>query len=324
MKYSEKEQKIIRQVIKGRKYTYIAEDNEMSLEALYDFLERYCQENNVMIIHHSKEKTREFIPKEKKKDKRLFKTKASESIKKIEEWCEKNQRFPRGLSDVSIGPKEEQGTDKETPEQLEKRMHTMYNNLKTRMNMKYNELIELDDIENEEDREIFSKLRKIEWTYTSKERKIVTDCKNAIELRQWCREHNRLPNNIKNVNFAKKGEEETEEQKEVRLYYVMIELEGKYLDVEVPLENKPGAREKELQLSYLLLSLRKKYSVEFVRDERKFTSVNKQQLAKAILNLLNTRKATLEEIRKIAEYYNMNLEDIFSTKFFEAGNERDD
>lgn len=321
MSYSEKEQKIIKQVLSGEKISVIAEQNRISMQTLYDFLEKYCKENHVRIVQHLNSK--EIVPEEERKNKRAYKSKALEIVKQVEEWCKENKRFPKGNSNVYVAPKEEQGTDKETPEQLEKRIHSMFFNLKARMDLKYGALVEIDTIEDEKDRETVKRLRELEWKYF-KDKEIIIHCKNAVELRQWCKEHKRLPKTIKNVEFAKNQEEETEEQKEVRMYYAMIELEGKYLDLDIPLQDKVGAREKELQISYLLKDLLKTYSVTFVRDERKFSSVNRQQLAKAILNLVHTRKATIGEIRKIAEYYNIDIEEVFATKFFKDDNERDD
>ena len=40
MEYSEKEQKIIKQVLSGEKISIIAEQNRMSMQKLYDFLEK--------------------------------------------------------------------------------------------------------------------------------------------------------------------------------------------------------------------------------------------------------------------------------------------
>ena len=40
---------------------------------------------------------------------------------------------------------------------------------------------------------------------------------------------------------------------------------------------------------------------------------NKKELAKLILNLINTRNATLDQIKIMADYYDVNLEEIMDS-----------
>lgn len=48
---------------------------------------------------------------------------------------------------------------------------------------------------------------------------------------------------------------------------------------------------------------------EAVQDRlKRFLKANEEQLAKAILNLIITRKATMEQIQQIADYYGVDLE----------------
>lgn len=43
-------------------------------------------------------------------------------------------------------------------------------------------------------------------------------------------------------------------------------------------------------------------------EKQGYKKINEQQLAKAILNLMITRKATLEQVKIIADYYGVDLE----------------
>ena len=102
--------------------------------------------------------------------------------------------------------------------------------------------------------------------------------------------------------FGEKGEKipkapwksiQTEESKKLdEMIYNLVQQGKSCREVKEELENKG-------------ISM----SIERVRQRKERKKLqNQEELAKGILNLMITRKATLEQIQKIADYYGVNLE----------------
>lgn len=197
------------------KYGKIADSTGTSIEEVYDVINEYCEKNNFKTIRRNRtgiESEEQTIKIKQGKDKTL------DNAKGIEKWCDKNERRPRRFIE---GVKPAKEGEKETEEQEEVRWGSALNNIRTRVVNKY-EGKELEQIENEEDREIVRIIRTVLTKYENNKRGI----KKKIS-----------DNDMESVDYSK-------------------------------------------------------------------------ELAKAIWNLVRTRKATVEQIRIIADYYGVDLEEL--------------
>ena len=132
-------------------------------------------------------------------------------------WCNKYGRLPRTAVVVN-GKKVKlvKDREKETEEQTEQRLGSMRSNFNNK----------LDSLLDEEGRKIKKLYEELDEQYKGKS----TQMQNYEEYREWCDKHGRLPKssvNGKIVRAAKKGEEETEEQIEVRLSRSRIYFDNK-------------------------------------------------------------------------------------------------
>jgi len=177
--------------------------------------------------------------------------------------------------------------------------------------------VNLKEIQDEQDREIIRIIRKIDSEYENNKRNRTISLLNARELQEWVNENGRKPRQaIKGIKTTQNREEETKEQRELRLGHVLNSIRTKIVNknkyenmILQQIENKEE-REivriiKEIDNNYENNKLGRKKKVEISNDEN-----IKNELVKAIWNLLKTRHATVEQIRIMADYYGVDLEEI--------------
>jgi len=177
--------------------------------------------------------------------------------------------------------------------------------------------VNLKEIQDEQDREIIRIIRKIDSEYENNKRNRTISLLNARELQEWVNENGRKPRQaIKGIKTTQNREEETKEQRELRLGHVLNSIRTKIVNknkyenmILQQIENKEE-REivriiKEIDNNYENNKLGRKKKVEIKNDEN-----IKNELVKAIWNLLKTRHATVEQIRIMADYYGVDLEEI--------------
>ena len=163
------------------------------------------------------------------------KNKTLENIKELEKWCEENGRRPRKCIE---GVKTTKIIEEETKEQKEARLGNVYRHVKLDIAKKYKGK-KLEEIENKTIREIVKRIRQIDEKYKTKPNQEKRALEDIAQIEQWCEENGRKPRRfIDGVNIAKKGEQESEEQKEIKLrsklqnirYLYYKENEGKSLE----------------------------------------------------------------------------------------------
>jgi len=182
----------------------IAENTSTTMEQVYKTLNRYCNENGYNVIIRTKNGVK-------------FETEGNEinknlrNAREIKAWVYKNGRRPRAKIKRE---KTTQDKEKEIKLQEEARLGYTLNTIIHNIMEKYGS-IELGKIEDEEDREIVQIIREINIRY-GKNR--TASLLNAREIEDWVEENGRKPRKqIKGIKTTQNIEEETEEQRELRL-----------------------------------------------------------------------------------------------------------
>jgi len=297
--------------------------DNISLEDIYNENDREI----VRIIRKLEEEWEKTTKKEK--DEEIL-----NKARKLETWCIANGRRPRCLEKVKAAKKGE----RETPEQKEKRMYRIYYNLKKDIE-KYDGK-NLEGIEDKVDREIVKIIKNIENKYEVnvgcfyKKRSLQDSkyLKNAMILKEWCIENGRRPRSLDRVKVAKKGEEETAEQKEKRMSVVWHNInknvvkkyEGISLEnikdkvereitriirelTEIYPKNKNGIAARKENLAQIKTT-KKRGKAHFVK------TVGNEKMKKMIVNLIKTKNATEEQIKVIADFYGVDMGKVINEK----------
>jgi len=196
------------------------------------------------------------------------------SILEMEEWCKETfeglpiykRRLPRNtIKGVKSASKDEV----ETNEQRELRLGQAKNNLRTRYKNRSREKLTPIEIK------VLKRLEELENEYD-----INTDLAKIMEAEEWCKEtfegipkyERRMPRtNIKGVQAAKNGEQETKEKKEKRLGNALKDIHKKYENKRkeelTPIEMKVLARLKRLEEEYMSEEQRKMRKNTFTAQE---------------------------------------------------------
>lgn len=268
----------------------IAKKAQTSSEQVYEFIDKYCKENGYQSIIITKDGAF-------KKSKSLIK------VEEIEKWINQNKRSPRqyirGVSGAKKG-------EEETEEQKELRLGWALRRFNNGIIARY-EGKRIEEINNYQHREIVRIIRGLSGRYTHVSNKLLM---KVQELQEWANENGRRPRKkILGVIAAKDGEEETEEQKELRLGVLLndlTELVNKYQNIDI--EDIEDYRDKEIVR--IIRELTNKYEKNKVGMNKKTSISGTQELSTALLNLSETRNATENQIRILANYYGVDLEKI--------------
>lgn len=247
--------------------------------------------------------------------------------RKIEEWCIENGRRPRKLDKVKFAKTGE----KETKKQKEKRMSRIYSDLKKDIE-KYEDK-NLEEIEDENDREVVKIIRYIENRY---ERNLPNTrslqdsefLKNAMILKEWCIENGRRPRRLDRVKVAKTGEKETKKQKEQRMSGVWWNLNNKVIKKYegISIEDIKDNVDKEivriirgLQEAYPKNKTGKSNTIQVKPTKQRgkahfVKTVGNEKMKKMIVNLIKTKNATEEQIKVIADFYGVDMGKVINEK----------
>ena len=291
----EHEQEIIDDLLKGDSIKDIQHRYHFTSKIeVYEFINIYCQKNNCEITPAKNGKGREIVDLNTQ-GKRKTKIINLESIKKIYVWTEKHHRMPRENLQISVAPKEDQDTERETPEQLEKRYHNILRNMKIRYSFEYDEQNDYSKIEDETDREILEMIREMDEKYSQSLKYRLY--REALELLEWCKENNRKPEKPRGIIYRRKAiESEGEKEKELRMYRILQDLKN---------ENKTKSIPKEkMRVIQDILD-----EIEYICNEE-FRKETDKKLIEGIINLAITRKATAKQIEEIAKYYNVDIDEV--------------
>ena len=241
------------------------------------------------------------------------------NAREIEEWCKENGRKPKRI-------KESKEKEKET------RLAYELSRIRFEI-MKKHEDKRLDEIEDANEREIVRIIRDIDKKYKTSNR-FNSDgeyilLKNTREIEEWSEENGRKPKRIKGVKVVKKGEKETEQQKEQRLFHALIVIRGeimkKYENQRLDKIEDADDREivriiRELDEKYPKYKKEKKESSGQIkptkqRDKLHFVkTVGNEKMKKMIVNLIKTKNATEEQIKVIADFYGIDMGKVINEK----------
>ena len=160
------------------------------------------------------------LTKEEKEIKRLYEeldeqykeeSTVMQNYEEYKAWCEEHGKKPQNKR-----TKAAKKGEKETEEQRENRLSLARNSF-------YQKIKEKKELTNEEE-----KIKRLYEELDEQYKEESIDMQNYKEYKAWCEEHGKKPQN-KRAKAAKKGEEETEEQRETRLsaarnsFYIKIE-----------------------------------------------------------------------------------------------------
>lgn len=134
----------------------------------------------------------------------------------------------------------------------------------------------------------------------------------AREIENWVNENERKPRiKIDGVKAAKEGEEETPEQKEKRFAAIYKGLK-KYILSKCYESLEEIEDEDDREILMIISRIENKYKKVTHKNKKEIYDtllVDEEDLIKAIFNLVKTKKATVEQIRIIADYYGVDLEE---------------
>ena len=203
-------------------------------------------------------KEKENLTEEEKEIKKLYEKldeeyKKSLSMRNFEEyreWCEENSRLPRVGVQVNgeriiAAKKGEKETEEQREQRLGKARNSFYASVKEKENL------------TEEEKEIKKLYEKLDEEYKKSKSML-----NFEEYRAWCEENGRLPIekslvNGEKIKSAKKGEKETEEQRERRLGLVGKNFKRK-------INEKERLTEEEERIRRLYEQLEEKYKISIL------------------------------------------------------------
>ena len=181
------------------------------------------------------------------------KTMTLDNAKKIAKWCEERNRTPR--TNI-VGIKVSKNKKAETDEQKELRLGQALRNINKNYLKKY-EGVELEDIGEEIDREIFRLIREI----LEQNNKKLLILNNAKEIAEWCEEKNRIPRRvIEGIKVSENKEAETEEQEELRLGHTLRNINNNYLKKYEGIELEDIEDEVDREIVRLIREVKKRYS----------------------------------------------------------------
>ena len=162
--------------------------------------------------------------------------------------------------------------------------------------IKYNELCNLDEIDDIDDREIMRIFREIVLTYGKK--KMQKYCLYAMELREWCKTNGRMPREIQGVTLNKKRNQETPEQEELRMYGFFKTL---YKEVLKKYVGKEKISDQVMEIISILKMIDDNYNTTKSVEQK---TTQKKQLK---------RKITIIQAQKINAYLRkLSQEDYFA------------
>ena len=287
---------IIQDLINGKQIRSILKKYKLQIDKLYEFIEKYNNDNNYTLKTNKEGKGREFVNKKTGKARYKTESTALKDILEIRQWVYKHGKLPSAHNNVNNADKEEQGTDKETPMQLENRYNGRLYNIISFYSFKYKTEYELRNINNKDDIMVLEIIKELRENFSKQYKYRIL--RYANELSDWCEKNKRKPQKIDGIKFKKiKYSEETEEERECRLYCVLQDI-------------KNGVRKEEF-------TKQERIKLENIVDEINYKfknkKTNKQGLIKAIADLSTTRSASIEQIKKIADYYNVNKDEVLES-----------
>ena len=278
------------------KYRKVADYTNVTVEEVFEIIEEYCEQNgyerlerkNDSIIFIDKNGEREEHKTEKTSQKGNLIT-----ARIIKQWTEVNGRKPR--QSIEGIKKAEEIKELSGEEKKELRLGQFLNVIKAKVVKKYDNK-NIEEIEDEVDRETVRIIREVESKYSI--RKNLLD---AREIQEWVRKNGRLPKSrIRPV--IKHGiiqELSLKQQEELRigrnLNIIRKQMNDIYQDKKIEEIENEAHRE--------IVSIIRELDSQF----QTITKVSKKELSKQILTLAETKNATQEQLKIIADCYGVDL-----------------
>ena len=160
--------------------------------------------------------------------------------------------------------------------------------------------------------------------------------KNVQEIKKWADRNKMKPRTrIEGISAAKEGEEETEEQEEIRLGQALKTVKRFIIPIYEGRKIEEIENEEDREIVRVVRMLDEKYEdnrITFLRNlkekkkikkddeetsRRKINLVQKlgnEKMGKMIINLIKTKNATQEQVKTIAEFYGVDLEKVVNSK----------
>jgi len=211
-----------------------------------------------------------------------------EKTKEIEMWC--NKKFRRPRQNIK-GVKSAKQGEKENEDQKEMRLGIRLKYLNDTVMKEYQDK-NIEQITDEQDREIVTIIRNLYSRFSSTNN---INLINAQKIQEWCIENGRKP--------SYKGEES-----EYRIAYLLNYINNKMLEKYTNIPIKEIKNEQDKEIIRILTDIEEKYGKQI--DETDISKVSKEELSKELLALSETRNASENQIRILANYYGVPLEEV--------------
>ena len=215
-----------------------------------------------------------------------------EKAKELEEWSNENLRRPR--QNIK-GVKSAKEGEEETEEQKEVRLGLCLSYF-VKTIMKEYEGISLEQITDEQDREIVRIIREIYSRFSSTNN---INLINIQKIQKWCIENGRKPDYKGKIKSQGK---ESEQRLAYLLNYINNKIYSKYDDIDL----QKITDEQDKEIIKILTDIEEKYGNQI--DETDISKVSKEELGKKIVALSETRNASENQIKILANYYGVPLE----------------